>query len=85
MHERTAASDRDLSGDELAFLRQQESRWCDDLHGLLHKLQADGFEFQVQLERETPREAIPVVVVEDADEWVEREDAREAPRKRHLT
>ncbi len=83
-HERTTASDQALSDDELAYLRQQERRWCDDLHGLLHRLQADGFEFQVQLEREIPREAIPIVVVEDVDDWIEREDAPEAPRKRHL-
>lgn len=84
VHERPVASDRPLSGQELAFLREQERRWCGDLHGLLRKLQEDGFEFQVQLERETPEEAIPVVVVEDVDDWIEEERSHEAPRRRHL-
>jgi hypothetical protein len=87
VHERDTVSDRPLSAAELAFLRAQEGRWCSDLHALLQRLQADGFAFQVQLERQTPGEAIPVVMVEDVEEWLEEDEEERrdgAPLRRRL-
>jgi hypothetical protein len=84
-HERTVASEQPLSEHERVFLRQQEARWCQDLHTLLRRLQEDGFEFSIQLEREVPESSIPVVIVEDVDEWFEEGAQRDEPHRRRFT
>ncbi len=85
VHERTLPSELPLSATELDFVRAQELRWCTDLHGMLRRLQEDGFEFQIQMERETPQQSIPVVVVEDVDEWSDEGEIHEAPQRKRLT
>jgi len=84
VHERSARSSEPLSTQELATLRRQEQRWCEDFHTLLQGLREDGIEIQVQLERETPEGTIPIVVLEDVEEWLEEEADRAAPAQRWI-
>ena len=84
IHERSHASQQPLSAAEQAFLRQQEQRWCRDLHELLRRLNQDGFQFNIQFERETPQETIPVVVVENAEDWAHAETEMRQPHSRQL-
>jgi len=84
VHEREARSSQPLSVEELEKLRRQEQRWCEDFHALLRGLHEDGIELQVQLERETPQTAIPIVVLEDVEEWLEEEADRDASAKRRF-
>lgn len=66
--------------------RRQEAKWCDDFHELIRRLTADGFSFEIQLEREKPSEAIGVVQVETAADLAEEEEEearyRDEPRAR---
>ncbi len=85
-HERFEHGDFPLSAGELAHLRRQERRWCDDLKTLNKRLIAEGFQYQLQFEREIPEASIPIVVVEEVDEILAEEERREAegPKKRSL-
>ena len=47
-------------------------------------LHEDGFELNIEFEREVPQEAIPVVVVDDLSEWAESDESAGAPRRREL-
>jgi hypothetical protein len=84
-HEGTGAADRPIDAQQLARLRAQERHWCADLHLLLGRLREEGFELQVQLERESPEASIPVVVVEDVEEWIEEEAVHDTALRRSLT
>lgn len=77
-HERNSTSRAPLSTMEQAFLKQQEKKWCDDLHNLLRELVKDGFAYQLQFERDSAVETIPIVVVESADEIAAAARARRA-------
>jgi hypothetical protein len=85
VHERSGGPEGPLSQGETAFLRRQEARWCGDLHELASRLQADGFALEVQLERQTPAEAIPVVRVEDPDDWAMDDERHERLERRPST
>jgi hypothetical protein len=81
-HERFTAGEAPLDRAELALLRQQEQRWCGDLKTLMQRLNADGFQFQVEFEREIPEEAVPVVVVQDVEEILREQAESEHLRRR---
>jgi hypothetical protein len=85
LHERTQAGDGPLDERELSRLRTQEARWCGDLAELVARLRADGFQYQVELERQIPADSVPIVIVEEADALLEEEDRWEAPKHRSLT
>lgn len=84
IHEREKKSAQAMNEQELAFLRQQEKRWCQDLHELVRRLNKDGFSLNIDFERESPDESIPVVVVEEADEWIEHETKGENLNRQDL-
>lgn len=84
LHERHTDTKQDLCEQELAFFRQQEKRWCKDLHELLSRLNEDGFDLNLQLERDTPGEAVPVVIIEDAQTWEQQDATLNAVRKQEL-
>lgn len=89
LHERSGAAARnpELTAEELAFLHQQEQRWCRDFRELVRRLTAEGFEYNVDFERALPHESVKVVVVETPDTiLLEDEEARyhEEPRKRYM-
>jgi ABC-type dipeptide/oligopeptide/nickel transport system ATPase subunit len=73
-HERGDTSDAELSEAEIAFFRQQEQHWCDDLAELTRRLTADGFQYRLQFERDLPESSVPIVVVEGVDELLEEEE-----------
>lgn len=75
-HERFQASGRGLGRAEIALLRQQEKRWCADLKRLMERLNGDGFGLRVDFEREIPEAAVPIVLVEEADEILRRTATR---------
>lgn len=81
-HERFSASQAPLDGAELGLLRQQERRWCGDLKTLMQRLNADGFRFQVEFERQIPEESVPVVMVQDVEEILRRQANSEPLRRR---
>lgn len=81
-HERFAASQAPLDRAELALLRQQERRWCGDLKTLMQHLNADGFRFQVEFERQIPEEEVPMVVVQDVEEILRQQADSEQVRQR---
>jgi hypothetical protein len=83
-HERDHATSDALSREELAFLRQQEGRWCKDLAELLKRLQGDGFPYQTAFEREIPEASIPTVVLESVQDILADEERSSAPGKRYL-
>ncbi len=68
-HERTAEVTGPLDAQELAFLTQQEARWCRDLPKLIAKLDAAGIRYQFGFERPLTAARIPVVTVESAAAW----------------
>jgi hypothetical protein len=72
MHERETHQKQAISDEERAFIRQQEKRWCSDLSELTKRLVAEGLQYQVQFERESLAETIPIVVVEDIDSLLEK-------------
>jgi len=82
-HEREYHSDMPLTADEIRFLRQQETLWCKDLQELVRRLNADGFQYQVEFERQISETAVPTVVVESVDEVLE-ETAERGKAKRLL-
>ncbi len=81
-HVREAARDAPLSAAELALLRRQEARWCADLKELLRRLNAEGYDYRVQFERDKPEAAIPIVTVEEGAAVAERLRQRAAPKAR---
>jgi len=83
-HERTQTGGGALSEAELAHLRRQEARWCGDLKALLERLRADGFQYQVELERQIPTDTIPIVIVEEAEELLEEMARWDEPKHRSL-
>ncbi len=84
IHERAHGAGK-FSKSELGHIRKQEERWCGDFKELVRRLVAEGFSYQIGIERAIPEQAIKVVVVETPDEILE-EDARfqEQERKRYL-
>jgi hypothetical protein len=80
-HATSAVVAKTLSGEALDFFRQQEARWCQDMRELVRRLVKDGMPFAVQFEREVPDTAIPLVVVESADELLD--DEQEEQHRRH--
>jgi len=66
-HER-AEQTGPITRDEMALIRQQEGKWCKDAKQLVRKLVAEGFDYQMSLEKEIPDQAIKVVVVETAED-----------------
>jgi len=83
-HERAEASGAPLSREETAFYHRQEERWCGDLQLLLSRLRADGFELKVAMERDVPHDSIPVVVLEDVNDWLDDETEALRPRRQFL-
>lgn len=81
-HERLSATEAPLDRAELALLRQQERRWCGDLKTLMKRLNADGFQFRVEFERQIPEGAVPVVVVQDVEEILRAQEVLGHPRGR---
>ncbi|OEU66978.1 MAG: hypothetical protein BBJ57_05160 [Desulfobacterales bacterium PC51MH44] len=84
---------RSLDEEDLAFFRQQETKWCQDFQELIRRMTREGFSYQVKLERVVPGDSIPVVVVETADEIISEEKREEEamdyyydddPTKRYL-
>jgi hypothetical protein len=80
-----------LDEEDLAFFRQQETKWCQDFQELIRRMTREGFSYQVKLERVVPGDSIPVVVVETADEIISEEEREEEamnyyddPTKRYL-
>lgn len=84
IHEREEHSSHALSERELAYLRQQEKRWCGDLHEVVRLLNEDGFALNIEFERETRDDAIPVVVIDDLGELSESDESADAPKRREL-
>ncbi len=84
-HERSHDSGAALSAQEMVQLRRQEARWCNDLKQLLERLRADGFQYQVALEREIPGDAIPIVIVEEAEALLEEMVRWDEPKHRSLS
>ena len=84
LHERGHGTGK-FSKSELGHIRKQEERWCGDFKELVRQLVAEGFSYQIGIERAIPEQAIKVVVVETPEEILE-EDARyqEQERKRYL-
>lgn len=84
IHERIFHSLNPFSQQELAFIRQQEKRWCGDAKGLLRKMTNEGYQYQLHFEDMMPEEAIDIIVVEEIDEIIE--DTEQAkPHMRHDT
>jgi hypothetical protein len=67
----------ELSSRELAKFRKQESRWCEDIPELIRRLTKQGCTCNVSLKRDVPEDAIPITVVESADEIIADEEERE--------
>ncbi|ARU58376.1 hypothetical protein OLMES_4379 [Oleiphilus messinensis] len=84
VHERAVYSKLALSADELAFLRQQEDRWCKDVQQVLKNMIKDGFQYAVQFERDVPEENISVVVVESVDELLAADELEQKSDPRAL-
>jgi hypothetical protein len=86
----TGKTEKKMSPEELAVFRQQEEKWCNDLHQLIRRLTTEGFEYNISLERFIPEASIPVVVVESADDILAEEDEDDIniiydePKKRHF-
>ena len=81
-HERAEPSPAPLSRAETALLRQQEARWCGDMHQLLRGLAAEGFALHLSFERKIPDPAIQIAVLETPAEWETREEAERRERER---
>lgn len=73
-----------LSEKEISFYRKQEDRWSNDFRELIRRLTREGFSYQVQLEDFLAEDAIPIAVVETAedilDEETERRETMEQPQ-----
>jgi len=76
----TTNREKIMSAEKLAIFRKQEENWCNDLHLLIRRLTAEGFEYRIGFERLVPEASIPVVIVECADEIVTEEDDEDANR-----
>jgi len=72
-----------LTAAEQALFLQQETRWCKDVHELLRRMAADGFPFEISLEKTTEAERIRVAVVETAQELMEKEEEILTETKNH--
>jgi hypothetical protein len=81
-HERAEPSPAPLSRAEKALLRQQEARWCGDVHPLLRGLAAEGFTLNLSFERKIPDQAIQIAVLETPAEWATREETERRERER---
>lgn len=89
MHERTRedAAIPALTNEELERLHRQEDRWCKDFRELLRRLVAEGFPYEIVLERHLPQDSIRIAVVETPEEILarQREEERfDETRKRYL-
>jgi len=76
LHERSLdeAKSPSLSPEELDRLRRQEERWCRDFRELLRRVIAEGFSYQISLEKAIPEDSVKVVIVETPDEILAREE-----------
>jgi hypothetical protein len=88
LHE-TGAAEEDLTGDELAFFRQQEKKWCSHMQDLFHNLAKEGFLYEIKLEQQVDEKTIPLVVMETSEEILKEEKRRKQlaaePKKKHLS
>ncbi len=64
----TRADKPELTEQDEAYFRENEAKWCQDMRILLQNLLKDGFQYQIQFERDVPADAITTVVVETVDE-----------------
>jgi hypothetical protein len=71
-----------LSKAELNHIRKQEKRWCADFKELVRRLVAEGFSYQIGIERPIPEQAIRIVVVETPEEILEEEARRQDDHQR---
>jgi len=81
LHERLHGAGK-LSKAELNHIRKQEGRWCADFKELVRRLVAEGFSYQIGIERPIPEQAIRIVVVETPEEILEEEARRQDDRQR---
>ncbi|HOQ89248.1 MAG TPA: hypothetical protein PLX03_03850 [Candidatus Hydrogenedentes bacterium] len=63
--------DTPLSASEQALFMRQETRWCADVHELLRRMAAEGFPFEISLEKNAVVDRIRVAVVETAQELLD--------------
>ncbi|HOK90074.1 MAG TPA: hypothetical protein PK379_08605 [Candidatus Hydrogenedentes bacterium] len=61
------------SAEQLLFLRQ-EARWCADARELLRRMAADGFSFEISLEKKAEAERVRVAVVNTGRELLDAEE-----------
>jgi len=81
LHERLHGAGK-LSKAELNHIRKQEGRWCADFKELVRRLVAEGFSYQIGIERPIPEQAIRIVVVETPEEILEEEARRQDDHQR---
>jgi hypothetical protein len=81
LHERLHGAGK-LSKAELDHIRKQEGRWCADFKELVRRLVAEGFSYQIGIERPIPEQAIRIVVVETPEEILEEEARRQDDHQR---
>jgi hypothetical protein len=73
MHEASSA-DVKLTAEDKRHFRSQEKRWCQDMKQLIRRMIQEGFSYTIGHEAETQ---IEVVVVEDANEIIARQQKAE--------
>jgi len=84
LHEREHGAEK-FTKAELDHIRKQEKRWCGDFKELVRRLVAEGFSYQIGIERPIPEQAIKVVIVETPEEILEEEARRQdVQQKRYL-
>ncbi|NLV41495.1 MAG: hypothetical protein GXY15_09765 [Candidatus Hydrogenedentes bacterium] len=84
LHERPAGADPNapFTLDELARLSRQEGLWCGDMHRLIRRLVAEGYQYAVSYEQPLKETSIRVSVVESAEDVLDQADA--APESRRM-
>ena len=73
VREAGALAQAPLTAAERALFLQQEARWCADVHKLIRRMAAEGFPFEISLEKTAEAERIRVAVVETGRELMEKE------------
>jgi hypothetical protein len=80
-HERRDAH-APMTDAEIQFFRRQEDQWANDFRELIRRLTKEGFSYQIEAESLAAQDAIPIVVVETAEEIMAEEETREG--REHL-
>lgn len=70
-------SGQPLTAEERALFRRQEQRWRRDFKALIRQLTGDGFSYEVELAKLADENAIPVAVMETAEEILAEEEERQ--------